>query len=149
AVRFASGRRLSRHIGPDTQIGGLAVLVIAVIDDVNWHVTDSAVGLDQSHDKLVVAAVLEFLVAITTQPQIDFSFQKKRLVVDHVVTEPNDLRIEHRLFPPENFPPLAIYKNDIAKKRIPLGMLGKSAGDLAENSRAITIIGVEHRDGVT
>src|SRR6266853_2517602 len=136
----------ARHIGAHTHVSRLSVLVVAVVDDIDRDMADAAVSADKPHDVLVVAAILEFLVSVTPKAQIDFFLQEQGLVVHHVMAVADNLAVEHGFFTPENFAPLAVHINNVAKESVPAGMLFEGASNLGQHAGPVAIVCVEDGD---
>ena len=64
AIFFPNHRGLALHICANSEIGRLAVIVIPIIHNIYWNVADPTSRANQPHYVFVVAAILEFLVAI-------------------------------------------------------------------------------------
>ena len=101
---------------------------------------------NEPHHQLVVTAVLVVLVAIPPYAQERVLLQKKSLVVNDVVAEPDDLPIEARLLTPEDFPPFAINIDHVAEDAVPLRMFGIGGAHFGQNAGPQAIIRVENDD---
>src|SRR5262245_54596819 len=111
------------------------MIMVSIIDNINRNMSDRATLPDQPHNIFVIAAILEFLVAITAQPQINHFLEKQSLVVGHVLSVSNNLRVEHRLLATENFPSFAVDEYHVPKERVPIGMLFERNRNLSQRAR--------------
>src|ERR1041385_1159087 len=70
-------------------------------------------------------------------------------MIDHVVTKPKDLPIEHRFLAAKNLISFSIDIYDVPEEPLPLWMVFKGIGHLGKHSGTVTIISVEDRNDFT